>query len=328
MKPLLNRYPFRVETFTTGLAKQYISFQIYTPPWGRRYAFKDKCESQVQLAGANFLTGEPDLFLATGRRVFYNLKPFDFKTGRWRINLRDLRFLINNKVIKEMTDPDPKRDTILYEIQFDVNRRQGKQDVIEFDSLDLQICEQFWELEGGMSNRFATAHMVSKVLDVPYKEIHQRVERLKKEKVIDFYYWSTLGLSSAFTTLLITKEEFILNNFQDILTELPVSSVMPLKSLNDKKTRGLLCCTYLPAGLTLGPLFQSTFFAEEGVLGFCAQAFPGDNPSLPLHEYYDPMRKWWMWDQLENTKEVNLQEEYPYPSTGINIPEEYSQRFS
>ncbi|MFQ5821545.1 MAG: hypothetical protein ACE5I5_16300, partial [Candidatus Heimdallarchaeota archaeon] len=313
--PISNRYPLRAETFKTGLAKQYVAFQSYTPPWGRRYDFLHECKMHVQKAGVEFLTGEPDFFIATGRRVFYNLKSFDYKMGRWKINLRDLRFLINNYLMTGSLGVFPP-----YDIQFDVNRRQGKQDVIEFDSLDLRICEQFWNLEG-KNNRFATTHAVSKALDEPYKEVRQRYKRLRKEQVINFYYWTDLGLSSAFTTLLITKDEFILNNFQSILAELPVSSVISLRSLSDKELRGLLCYTYLPTELTLGPLFQSTFFAEEGVLGFCAQRLPPSRPSRPLYEYYDPVRKWWKWDQLENTKEVNIQEECS------DTPGEYPPRY-
>lgn len=320
LKPLLNRYPLRAETFTSSFAKQYFSFQNYTPPWGHRYDFLCECKKQVKLAGVDFLTGEPDLFIATGRRVFYNLKSFNFKTGQWMINFRDLRFLINNCLMTGSLGVFPP-----YDFQFDVNRRRGKQDLIEFDSLDLQICEQFWDLEG-RNNRFATAHSVSKALDVPYKEVNQRIKRLKKEQVINFFYWSTLGLSSAFWTLLITKDEFILNNFQSILAELPVSSVTPLQSLRDQETHGILCLTYLPAGIALDPLFQSTFFAETGVLGFCGQSFPSSRIPRALHKYYDPIRKWWKWNQVAEKQTTTIQEEYP--STAINIPGEYSQMYS
>lgn len=315
VKPLLCRYPLRAESFPTGLAKQYVSYQIHTPPWNRRYDFLRECKSQVKLADVDFLTSEPDLFLATGRRIYYNLRAFDFKTRRWTINLRDLRFLINNSLMTGSLGVFPPYDFI-----YDVARRQDKQDVIEFDELDLQICEKFWELIG-QDNRFATAHSVSKDLNRPYREVNQRFKRLKAEKVIHFYFWSSLGLSTAFTTVLITKDEFILNNFQSIIAQLPVTSLTPLESLRDKEIRGVLCHTYLPSEIAIGSLFQSTFFAEEGVLGFCAQAFPVTRISRPLQEYYDPVRKWWKWDQLTRDSTYNIKEEYP--ENAYNPREEY-----
>ncbi len=322
VKPLFVYYPLRAESFPTGLAKQFVSYQIHTPPWNRRYDFLHECKRQFKLTDVDFLTSEPDLFLVTGRRIFYNLRAFDFKTRRWTINLRDLRFLINNSLMTGSLGVFPPYDFI-----FDVERRQDKQDVIEFDELDLEICEKFWDLEG-RDNRFATAHSVSKDLNRPYREVNQRFKRLKAEKVINFFFWSSLGLSTAFTTVLITKDDFILNNFQSIIAQLPVTSLSPLESLRDKKLRGIFCHTYLPSEIALGSLFQSTFFAEEGVLGFCAEAFPPTRFKRPLNEYYDPVRKWWKWDQLEKTREVNLQEEYPYPSTEIKFPGENFQRRS
>jgi len=306
VKPLPCRYPFRTDSFPTGIAKQYVSYQMHIPPWNRRYDFLNECKQQVQLNGADFLTQEPDLFLATGRQIYYNLRDFDYTKGRWTINLRDLRFLISNSLMTGKLGVYPP-----YDFRFDVKRRQDKQDIIEFDSLDLQICEQFWYLEG-YKNRFATTNSVAKALNIPYKEVARRVKRLRENHVINFYYWSTLGLSTAFTTLLISKDEFIVNNFLSILTQLPVSSVAILESLRDRHTRGVLCQTYLPREISLSDLFQKTFFAEEGVLGFCAQAFPTGSVAVPLPNYYDSERNWWKWDQISIPSPVPQPEEDPW----------------
>ena len=306
VKTLPVRYPLRAEAFPTGIAKQYVSYQIHTPPWNRRYDILHECKRHASATGVDFLTEEPDLFIATGRRCFYNLRSFDFKTGQWMINLRDLRFLINNSLMTGSLGVFPP-----YDFQFDVDRRQDKQNVIEFDELDLQICEKFWALEGKGNNRFASINAVSKALGVHYMDVAKRLKRLRAEQAVYFYYWSTLGLPTALMTLLITKDEFILNNFQSILFQLPVSSVVPLESLRDKETRGLLCQTYVPSDFALGPLLQTTFFAEESVLGFCAQAFPWSRAEQPLCDFYDPVRKWWKWDQVAIKKPTKMQEEDP-----------------
>lgn len=298
------RYPLSAEVFPTGIAKQYVSYQIHTPPWNRRYEFLAECKQQVKHAGVEFLTPDEDLFLATGRQVYYNLKAFDFKTKQWMINIRDLRFLINNSLMTGSLGVYPP-----YDIRFTVDRRRDKQPVIEFDEIDLNIRKLFWALVG-LTKRFVSINMVAKEIGIPYKDVAQRLERLQHENALSFYYWSTLGLSTAFTTLLITQDEFILNNFLSLLTQLPVSSVTRLESLRDRHTKGVHCLTYLPSDLALGSLIQSTFLAEEGVLGFCAQAFPTAAISQPLEDFYDSERKWWKWDQIAT------------PSTGLQAIED------
>ena len=292
-KTIPGKYLLRADKLPTNIANEFVSYQSHTPPWNRRYEFLKECESQAKEVGVSFITEEPDIFYATGRKCFYNLKPFDFTTGQWTIKLRDLRFLIKNEVMTGSKGVSPP-----YDFRFGVDRQKEKQQVIEFDERDLQICEQFWACES-VANRFATVHAVSKALGVSSNVVAKRLKWLRANQVAYFYYWLTLGLPSALYTLLITKDTFLLNNFQSILNELPVSSVVTLESLRDNETRGLFCHTYIPLELyALENLVKTTFLAEEGVNGFCVQGFPGSRASHKLDEYYDPKRKWWKWKNI------------------------------
>jgi len=79
---LPKKYFLQAQTFPTGIANLQVTYQVHTPPWNRRYDLLQMYKEQVDEKGLDYITEEPDLYLATGRQCFYNLEAFDFLQPR------------------------------------------------------------------------------------------------------------------------------------------------------------------------------------------------------------------------------------------------------